>query len=329
MPKVARSADNRSADEGAVPEPTPKPSKPAPRGPSRGRRAAGWFFTPHRLLMLGLVPLCAALAPWVARNLPDLASREEYRLTADRVRLEPPPPAAVPANLTAAVLGGEPVSVLDRGLAGRLAEGFSKHPWIAGVERVEVLTPAAAVVRLRYRVPAAAVAAGGGLYPVDAAGVLLPPADFTRPAADALPRITGIETPPGPAGTAWPDAAAVGAAAVCAALADDWGRLDLAAVRPVDPAAARFWDRVRQTPGAGVHGGEPRFELVTRAGSRLLWGRAPGTAHPGELATDTKRRRLTRDLAPVLAGERTRGPEWADLTAWDGVYHLPLRTAGR
>ncbi|NNJ24943.1 hypothetical protein LzC2_10050 [Planctomycetes bacterium LzC2] len=291
----------------------------------------GWFFTPHRLLMLGLIPLCAALVPFTAKHLPDLSSRDEYRLTADRVRLEPPPPIVVPTNLVPTVLGEEPVSVLEDGLAGRLADGFAKHPWVAGVERVEVLSPAAAVVELRYRTPIAAVAAGDGLYPIDAAGVLLPPSDFTRPAADALPRIAGIESTPGPAGTVWPDPAVTGAAAVCAALASDWPRLDLAAVRPLDASAGRFWERVRQTPVADddQEVGDPRFELVTRAGSRILWGRPPGTSHPGALATDTKRLRLTRDLAGVLAGERTRGPEWADLTAWDGVYHLPLRAAMR
>ena len=228
------------------------------------------------------------------------------------------------------MLGGEPVSVLESGLAERLAAGFAKHPWVAGVERVEVLHPAAAVVNVTYRTPVAAVTAGDGLYPIDAAGVLLPPADFTRPAADALPRVAGIESTPGPAGSPWPDPAVTGAAAICAALGEDWNRLDLAAVRPLDESAGRFWDRVRQTPAPeDAPATEPRFELVTRAGSRILWGRPPGSAHPGELATDTKRLRLTRDLAAVLAGERTRGPEWADLTAWDGVYHLPLRTAAR
>ncbi len=341
VPKVARPADRSSADSppgetGPAKKVSARnlsPKNGPPAGPSRARRALGWFFTPHRLLMLGLVPLCAALAPWALRQLPDLSSRDEYRLTAERVRLEPPPPRSVPADLVSRVLGEDPADVLEAGLAARLAEGFAKHPWVAGVERVEVLSPAAAVVRLTYRTPTAAVAAGDGLYPIDAAGVLLPPSDFTRPAADALPRIAGIESTPGPAGTAWPDPAVTGAAAVCAALAADWNRMDLAAVRPLDASAGRFWDRIRQAPAADSIGearpGDPRFELITRAGSRILWGRPPGAAHPGELATDTKRRRLTRDLAGVLAGERTRGPEWADLTAWDGVYHLPLRTAGR
>ena len=325
MPKVARPADGARPAE----EPARRPEPPP--GPSRARRAAGWFFTPRRLLIAGLIPLCAALVPWVGKRLPDLSSRDEYRLTAERVRLEPPPPRVVPADLVAQVLGGEPASVLEDGLAERLAGGFARHPWVAGVERVEALSPAAAVVRLKYRTPVAAVVVGDGLYPIDAAGALLPPADFTRPAADALPRVVGVDSAPGPAGTAWPDPAVTGAAAVCAALAGDWDRLDLAAVRPLDASGERFWERVREAPAADAAGAapDPRFELLTGAGSRILWGRPPGTAHPGELATDTKRRRLTRDLAGVLAGERSRGPEWADLTAWDGVYHLPLRTATR
>ena len=316
MPKVRRDAD---VDE-PRPEPRRRPEAP-PAGPSRGRRAVGWLFTPSRLLMLGLVPLCAALAPWTLRRLPDLSNRDEYRLTVDRVRLDPPPPAAVPPGLAADVLGDEPASILERDLAGRLAAGFAAHPWVAGVDRVEVLSPAAAVVRLTYRVPVAAVEADRGLYPVDVNGTLLPPADFTRPAADALPRVSGVGSRPGPAGTLWPDPAVTGAAAVCAALADDWDRLDLAAVRPLAEDGLRFWNAAADD--------EPRFELLTRAGSRVLWGRRPGTEHPGELGTETKRTRLVRDLAPVLAGERTRGALRADLTAWDAVYHAPLRTAGR
>ena len=344
MPKVARSAG------------PPGPSEPAladgetldPRPPSLARRAAGRAFAPGILFGLGLIILCALAAPWVARRLPELGERPDYALTPDRVRLDPPPPHPVPADLAARVLGGEPISILEDGLAERLAKGFRKHPWVRRVTSVAVSHPAAARVELAYRTPAAAVAVRDGLYPVDAGGVVLPPADFTRPAADALPRIAGDVPVPGPAGAVWPGGEVAGAAAVCAALAKVWDDCDLAAVRPLPPGSEKTHDDFGgvfgdagdddagddvETPpdAAGV-----RYELVTRGGSHILWGRAPGSGHPGELTAAQKRDRLTGRVRTLLADERTAGPRRVDLTAWDGIYHEPLRppaaahrTAGR
>ena len=274
MPKVARSAQQTAADSRAargLREAADELDAPVPpAGPSRVRRAAGWAFTPGRLLGLGLIPLCAAVVLWTARRLPDLGERPGYALTADAVALDPPPPGPVPADLAARVLGEEPVSILEDGLAERLAKAFRKHPWVRRVTGVRLSHPARVDVELIYRAPAAAVAVRDGLYPIDAAGVVLPPADFTRAAADALPRIqrptAGPFAPPGPAGTAWPDDAVLGAAKVCEELAAVWADCDLAAVRPLSD------------DGTGDAGDDVRYELATRGGSRIVWGRAPAAA---------------------------------------------------
>ena len=302
MPKVVRDESPPSAEP-----PARSPAKPA--APSRARRAAGWAFTPGRLLGFGLVPLCAAVVLWGSRRLPDLGERPGYALTADTIRFDPPPPRPVPANFAARVLGDGPVSILEDGLAGRLARAFRKHPWVRRVKAVRVSHPARAEVKLVYRVPAAAVAVRDGLYPIDADGVVLPPADFTRRDAETLPRITGPFAAPGPAGTAWPDEAVLGAAKVCDELAAVWDESELAAVRPLPDAA----------------GGDVRYELATRGGSRVVWGRAPGSGHPGELTAAQKRSRLTREVRRLLADTAPAGPRRVDLTAWDGIYHEPLR----
>ena len=310
MPKVARdeppsSAESRPPGRARGGDDTPK----TPAAPSRARRAAGWAFTPGRLLGFGLAPLCAAVCLWGARRLPDLGERPGYRLTADAVRFDPPPPRPVPGDLAARVLGEGPVSILEDGLAGRLAKGFRKHPWVRRVKAVRLSHPARAEVELVYRTPAAAVAVRDGLYPIDADGVVLPPADFTRAAAEALPRIAGAFAAPGPAGTAWPDGAVLGAANVCADLAAVWGESGIVAVRPLADAA----------------GGDVRYELWTRGGSRVVWGRAPGSGHPGELTAAQKRSRLTGEVRRLLADTAPAGPRRVDLTAWDGIYHEPLR----
>ena len=336
MPKVARPAADargpRSAREAADETESEEPAVPA--GPSRARRAAGWAFTPGRLLGVGLVPLCAAVSLWAARRLPDLGDRPEYALTPAAVRLDPPPPGPVPADLAARVLGDEPASILEDGLAARLAKGFKKHPWVRRVRGVRLSHPARADVELVYRKPAAAVAVRDGLYPVDAAGVVLPPADFTRAAAEALPRIEGAFAAPGPAGAAWSDEAAVGAAAVCAELAGVWAECDLAAVRPLprrgeaaagtrghEPILSKEHDSREHDPRDGP---DPHYELVTRSGSRVTWGRAPGSGHPGELTAAEKRRRLTGEVRRLLTDAAPDGPRRVDLTKWDGIWHEPL-----
>ena len=348
MPKVARTDDPAPLSSGRADlDPDAEPGDPAPdparRGKSvksatppvpapRARRAAAWAFTPGRLLAAGLIPLCAAASLFVARRLPDLGARPGYALTAEGVRLDPPPARPVPADLPARVLGEEPVSILDDGLAARLAAAFKKHPWVRRVEEVRLSHPARADVRLVYRAPAAAVAVRAGLYPVDAGGVLLPPADFTRRAAEDLPRIEGPAggafAAPGPAGTLWRDDRVAGAAKICEELAGVWAECDLAAVRPL-PAGESLLD---EQPGpevvAGAEksaGGDVRYELVTRRGSRIAWGRAPGSGHPGELGAADKRRRLVGEVRRLLAD--VRGPQAVDLTGWDGIYYQPLPPA--
>ena len=335
MPKVARPA---GSDRPANLDESRPDIRPDPRPPSLARRAAGRAFRPAGLCAVGLMILCAALAPWVARRLPDLGQRSEYALVPDGVRLDPPPPHPVPADLAARVLGDEPASILEPGLAERLAKGFRKHPWVRRVKGVRVGHPATAEIELVYRTPVAAVAVNDGLYPIDAAGVLLPPADFTRPAADALPRVEGAFAVPGPAGTAWPDDAVLGAAAVCESLAGVWDDCDLAAVRPLPPGSEAYTGKYNGAADdfAGVFGddadpepadAEVQYELLTRGGSRVVWGRAPGSGHPGELAAAEKRNRLTGPAREILAGARV--PQRVDLRTWDGIYYAPLPAADR
>ena len=335
---MAKKKPSSRAKAEPEPAPEPPPEEPAPpAGPTWRERAIGAVFRPRRLLVLGLVPLTAVLVPFVYRMLPDLSQRDAWRLTAEDLTFTPAPADPVPADLAGRVVGrlSRPAadgraergpSLLDRDFAETLAGAVAAEPWVAGVVRVETAVPASATVTVTYRVPAAAVRVRGGLYPVDAAGVLLPPGDFTRAAAESLPVIEEVPTPPGPAGTPWPDEAVTGAAAVAAALADEWDALGLAAVVPVHPAD---WgtDRVPAVFAADRDAARPagvRFALRTRGGSRIYWGRPPGGEHPTEVTTAQKIGRLTDAAVRQVLTADADAPVAVTLAAWGSIYYVRL-----
>lgn len=161
---------------------------------------------------------------------------------------------------------------LDRGLplhdpelANRLARAFDMHPWVRRVVRVELRHPAAALVEIECREPAAMVGVSGGLLAVDAEGFVLPSGDFTAESAATYPRLAGIESSPqGPEGARWGDPAVEEGAALAHVIAPEWEALHLVECRPRDVAGARSW------------------ELVGADGRTILFGSAPGREIPGE-----------------------------------------------
>ena len=134
---------------------------------------AGWIihrvFRPRWLLLTAVVVSSLLIGPRLARFLPDLSHRDEYRLQIENIRVTRPP-HWVPADLVQQVseragfgaetspLGstGNP-SLLDDGLAERIAQAFRLHPWEAEVQRVRIQFPAQVDVELKYRRPVAMV----------------------------------------------------------------------------------------------------------------------------------------------------------------------------
>lgn len=175
------------------------------------------------------------------------------------------PPAWIRTDVKRQVLqnaslnGG--VSLLDESLVRRTAEAFPMHPWVEKVIRVQKMHPARVVVDLVYRQPVAMVVVPGGLYAVDVYGVLLPSEDFTADDAARYPRIDGISHPPlDQVGDAWGDPTVEAAARLAALLRAEWSHWQLARIVPAATSTAA---------------GEPQFEVVTRAGNRIVWGAAP------------------------------------------------------
>lgn len=178
--------------------------------------------------------------------------------------------------------------------------------------------PAHVEAELEYRVPVAMIDVKTGVYPIDEEGVLLPPEDFTPAETRRYPLITGITSlPAGPPGSRWGDATVLAAARLAIALADHWDEFNLVAIHAPVPSSAvvDFDDLI--------------FELHTRGGSRIVWGRPPGTGHPGELTVDQKLGRLKRyvtDFGPFDAP----GPAFEiDIRPWQEITRRPLATAER
>lgn len=188
---------------------------------------------------------------------------------------------------------------LDRGLpltdpelANRLARAFDTHPWVKRVVGVRLSHPAAAVVEVVCREPAAMVAVKGGVLAVDAESVVLPSADFTAEAAAEYPRLVGIDSSPqGPEGARWGDPMVEEGAAVASVIGPDWKALGLVECRPVVEAGTRRW------------------ELLGPDSRTIIFGSAPGHEREGEPSAAVKAAALRALVGqPPTAADLTKTP---------------------
>lgn len=308
----------RSSKTKSAPEPAHEPT-PAPIPPSFGTRARLFLFRPRVLLLLATLVSSTVVVPLLWEQLPDLGEAEQYRVTLDDVRISQPP-AWVPRDLAEQVwertaLPHE-LSLLEADLIVRLAQGFAMHPWVEEVVRVRKSFPARIDVELRFRRPVAMVKVKHGMYPVDGEGVLLPPADFAVSQTRLYPLVTNVtSTPQGPAGTNWGDPVVLGAARLADSLAPHWKQFGLAAIQAPH--------RTKADQSAD----ELSYQLITTGGSRILWGRAPGTDHPGELTLEQKVGRLEKYRADFGGFDQPHGPYEIDIRHWQEISRRPLSTA--
>jgi hypothetical protein len=82
----------------------------------------------------------------------------------------------------------------------RLSASFAAHPWVKGVEGIDVEPPARVRVRLRFRAPVLAVKTEAGIRLVDDGGVLLPVSAVPEGVAELL---AAIPAPAVGAGQVW------------------------------------------------------------------------------------------------------------------------------
>ena len=279
------------------------------------------LFRPRRLLLLALIPVAVVATPFVKKHWPQPSVNPVYLFRAAEIRITPPP-RPVPSNLVERAVGTAKLetefNVLDRTLLPRLAEAFAREPWVSRVVQLRKGLPAHVEIDLEYRRPVAMIDVKQGVYPIDEQGVLLPPEDFSPAESLRYPLITGVRTlPAGPPGTPWGDGVVQGAAKIAAVVGPHWEELDLTAIHA--PAVAVASPQIDDLI----------FELHARNGSKIVWGRTPGTGHPGELTADQKLGRLKRyvtDFGPLDAP----GPAFEiDIRPWQEITRRPLASAER
>lgn len=224
-----------------------------------------------------------------------VAGQKDYLVCAEQVQLTPLPPKYIRSDVKAEVLKVAqldlPLSILDDDLAQRIYERFPLHPWIARVKGVSKHYPARITVEVDYRKPVCVVEVPGGVYPVDEDSVLLPSGDFSPTDASGYPLLRGIDTRPGPVGTTWGDQRVLEGSRLAATLGEVWLELQLGSLSPV----ASNEDEPDEPN---------RYELLTRSGARILWGRAPEPSATARLVVQAKIARLRQALAETAATSR-------------------------
>lgn len=266
-----------------------KKEEAPPEPPPFTERILNVLFRPRLILWLAVAGAGLVLAPVVVDILPDLSSRNEYRLRSRDI-VVPEPPRWVPIDLIDQVIeeSGLPdeVSVLDDDLASLVGSAFESHPWVEKPVTVRVSVPARVEVSFEYRQPVAMVSVSDGFYPVDPDGTLLPPQDFPPSDLDLYPKISGMTTTPsGGVGTSWGDERVRGAARLAIVLFPYWREWKLASIEvPRRDTADQEYENLE-------------FVVTTLGGSRIIWGRPPGNNHPLEVTDDQKIGRLKEFLA--------------------------------
>jgi cell division septal protein FtsQ len=304
--------------------PEPEKKKPPPSVPER---VGGFLYRPRVLLIVAAIASATFLLPMARSLLPELREHSEYQVSVSQIEVNAAP-RWVPHDLVeqAANRAGlaDHLSILDEDLTTVIAEAFQLHPWVAEVKRVEKTYPARIQVELSYRRPVAMVQLEQGMYPVDTEGFLLPPNDFSVADTKRFPVIRNASsTPQGPSGTSWGDAEVVGAARLAEVLYGvggpncHWRKFGFAAIS------------IPSQKSEHISADNLAYELTTTSGSRIIWGRSPGSDHPGELSPEQKLGRLEKYLHEFQTFEHPRGPYEIDIRHWQEISRRPLasRTA--
>lgn len=241
-------------------------------------------YTAWTVVLVGILST-AVYAIW-SHVKPHVLTGPHYRIDPQQIALAPAPPVWIRGDLRAEVLRTASLdqeagwSILDIDLAERLYKAFALHPWVAKVERVVKHNTTGVRIELVYRRPVCMVEVPGGLYAVDAEGVLLPSADFSAEDVKPYPRLAGIHTlTEGPVGTPWQDPHVQGAAKIADVLRDHWVALGLLRIAPT-PSDKRLL------------AGRVEYDLFTKQGTCVRWGSVDDTRTSGEPTLVQKALRL-------------------------------------
>ncbi|HBO43248.1 MAG TPA: hypothetical protein DD670_04805 [Planctomycetaceae bacterium] len=235
----------------------------------------------------------------------DLLASDDYQVAAEDIEISPLPEWIRATDVRGQVfnyLG--PMSIMDEDAVERVANAFRLHPWVERVVRVSKHHPSRIRVELEYRRPVCLVQVSNDkFFCVDVRGVWLPDTDFDQDEPSPYPIVVGITSGPvAGVGDCWGDERVVGAAEIAAQFGDPWRELDL--------------DRI-------IAIGEPRqeytYDLVTRKGTRVIWGCSPRGTDAQEIPATTKIERLRRYAIAHGSLEGLNGPQKIDVSRPEGL----------
>lgn len=301
----------------------PDDSDPSPQRPATpSEQLLSWLIQPNLLLALSCIVAAWVFLPKLGVRIPDLHDHQQYRLQTAQIEITPPP-RWVPTDLAEQVARraglSDELSLLDKDVTRRVAEAFERHPWVKGRVRVSTSVPARMRVELEYREPVAMVrvASTAGLFPIDAEATLLPSADFAPAEIPKYPLIENVKTPPrGAEGTVWKEDRVIAAARLAVLLKPYWQQFGLQSIRVPESSDNQLaWEDLN-------------LQLATRGGSRVIWGRAPGAKHPGELTADKKIERIKFYLKHHGPFDAAHGPYEYDITQWRDISRKPIADRG-
>jgi hypothetical protein len=219
---------------------------------------------------------------------PAIVHREPYLLAAERITMTTQP-EWIDSDIHEEVIRNagldKRLSILDEAFMSVVEDAFALHPWIATVDKITKQYPAGVHVDVTFRKPVAVVEMaseeGMLLVPLDADAVVLPIVDIPEIRKRYMPRIQNIVDRP-PVGQKWDNPRVTGAVDLAVRLADYWEQLFLVDILP--STRPEILDEHRFFV----------YDLMTRGGTRVVWGAAPGLSPPGEADFGTKLERLKR-----------------------------------
>jgi len=235
-----------------------------------------------------------------------------------------PPPGQTRAEFLEEVreLAGFPeqLQVVDDDLAARLGQAFARHPAVEQVVAVMLGSSRQIQVRLIHRMPELEVlltdaARKGAMksaadrersWIVDRFGVLLP----RKNPDEKLPIFFATVPPAGSVGERWGDPSIEAAAATA-------GYLRQADIRQRRELGLRVFE---------ISSGN--LILCTLAGTRVLWGHAPGAETPDEAKAATKLMRLLEYIERNTSLDKPSGHYEHDVRPLDKATHKELPLEG-
>ncbi len=283
------------------------------------QRLVRWCFRPRRLVPAAVLSLAALFWPQVQQQLPELESRPEYQVTVNEITVTPPP-RWVPEDLVSDVLNrvrlDQPLSLQESTLSERIAAAFVTHPWIQKVHGVRKSFPARVHVDVTYRKPVAMVEGIDGFYPLDAESCVLPVNDLSLSDVRRYPVIENVSSvPQAGQGQPWGDPVVAEAAQLAEVLG-----------QPMEESGRTRWETwglvaIEAPSVVGLPGevNDLQFQFRTAGGSKIIWGRGPGTLHPGEFTVAQKLERMAEYCQ--VHGSFDDAPEAYvfDLREWKGI----------